>query len=291
MGATTKVRWCAVHRGGGVCLALAALACGDGGESTAAQADAAVTTSTSSSGTGGTSGAGGGSTTVSTSTVSGSGGAGGSFTSSTGGGAAGEASTIEMPIPFSYGWAAGTLNAVGVQGSFYTLSDATGGGDSSIEPESFGSGQLCARGSIGQVLPDTDGVPDYETYWGAGISFNLNQYEGSTDALVYDATSHDVVGFSFVIAGSNPLPPEGELRFLALVEGSTHDYCRRVLGAGTNTFLFTDLFEDCWLSDPTLPRPDPTRLTGLMWQYIGFSDESYDFDICITSLSAIVEQR
>lgn len=308
---TTSNSWRrAVKQRSGVCLTIAVLGCSDGTKSD----DQTATTTASSSGTGGGSaatgssngGSGGSSVTSSSggsggsSVTSSNGGSGGSnVTSSNVGGAGGEASGGGLPIPFEDGWASEDQNELGIQGEFYTFSDSesdTDGngsiGTSSIEPETFADSgaEICTHGSAGQVLDGPDGQPDYLTYWGAAIGFNLNQEEGEDAALAYDATAHKVVGFSFVVAGSSPIPPVGELRFNLKVAGDAHNYCTEIVAPGLSTFLFTDLWQDCWVvPSDTSPSLDPTQLEALHWQYVTTSTASYDFDICISDLRAIVE--
>lgn len=61
----------------------------------------------------------------------------------------GGASDIDTTIDFTSGWAPGDQNDVGVQGAFFTFTDARSGGDSLMEPESFADSgsEICARGA------------------------------------------------------------------------------------------------------------------------------------------------
>ena len=119
---------------------------------------------------------------------------------------------------------------------------------------------------------------------------NQHQEEGEDAALAYDATAHDVVGFSFVVGGSSSIPPVGELRFNLKVAGDSHNYCTEIVAPGLSTFLFTDLWQDCWVvPNDTSPSLDPTQIEALHWQYVTSVEASYDFDICISDLKAIVE--
>ena len=266
-----------MKRGSGVCLAIGILGCGG---KTEFEGTPVVETSSDGGGAGGTS--------ATTNANGGSGGSGNDVTSTSNGA---PDTPLGVPIPFTDGWAPLADNEVGVQGAFWTASDADdGAGTSSIAPQSFADGgtKICALGSAGQVLPGADGMPDYVAHWGTLIGFNLSQEEGTDYALPYDATAHDVVGFSFVIGGSNPLPPGGELRFNLKVKGDDNNYCRKIPTTGMITFRITDLWQSCWQNDATLPTPDATQLESLHWQYVTNTTASYEFDICITDLRAIV---
>lgn len=210
-------------------------------------------------------------------------------TSTTGGG------MLEgSPIPFMDGWVPYDQNDFFIQGAFYTFKDnpedADGDsiiGTSTISPDMFGAGsgtQICAQGSAGQVIE-----MNYDDYWGAAIGLNLKQEVGDDAALPFDATMTDppITGFSFNIAGANPLPEGGELRFNIKVANDTNNYCAKITSAGPNSFRFSQLLQSCWA--PEQITPDPTKLEALHWQYVTKTDKTYEFDICITELRALTD--
>lgn len=197
-------------------------------------------------------------------------------------------------IPFSDGWVPYDQNPFLIQGAFYTFKDNPEDADSdgivgtsTISPDMFGAGsgtQVCATGSAGAVI---DG--NYDDYWGAAIGLNLKQEVGSDEALPFNATATNppVTGFSFNIAGGNPLPTGGELRFNVKVAGDTNNYCAKILAPGPNSFRLTELLQSCWT--PQQVTPDPSKLEALHWQYVTKEGMSYDFDLCITELRALTD--
>ncbi|HEU5075460.1 MAG TPA: hypothetical protein VFU02_14815 [Polyangiaceae bacterium] len=196
-------------------------------------------------------------------------------------------------IPFENGWAPAGENDFFIQGSFYTFKDNpedadSGGivGTSLIMPDSFADAgtQVCATGSAGQVIDK-----NFDDYWGAAIGFNLKQVEGEDAALPFDATATTppITGFSFTIAGGNPLPEGGELRFNVKVAGDTNNYCAKISSAGNVSFRLTELLQSCWM--PEQITPDPTKLEALHWQYVTKEAMTYDFDLCITELRALTD--
>lgn len=194
------------------------------------------------------------------------------------------------------GWAALTENTFGIQGSFYTFKDDMDSdndtviGMSTIMPSDFaGSGtQVCASGNASVVGFETDGTTlAYGDYWGAAIGFNLSQVEGEDAALPYSATANGVIGFSFTIGGTNPIPADGEVRFNIKVAGDDHNYCQPILASGNSTFLLSEMVQDCWLSTPGRPTADATNLEALHWQFVTNDSNSYMFDLCVTELRAV----
>ena len=96
-----------------------------------------------------------------------------------------------------------------------------------------------------------------------------------------------MTGFSFNVAGTDPLPAGGELRFNIKVAGDTNNYCAKILAAGPNSFRLTELLQSCWM--PEQITPDPTKLEALHWQYVTKTDAAYDFNLCITELRALTD--
>lgn len=208
------------------------------------------------------------------------------LTSTTGGGEG-------TPIPFENGWV--PIQEFGIQGSFYTFKDDMDTnnngivGTSMIMPDSFADGgmQICASGSAGQVMNDDAGQPAYSDYWGTAVGLNLSQEAGNDTAFPYDAAANGVVGFSFTLAGGDPVPAGGELRFNIKVAGDDHNYCQKIKAAGDSTFMINQMWQDCWNMDATAPTPDPTKLEALHWQYVTNVNATYSFDLCITELRVI----
>jgi hypothetical protein len=194
---------------------------------------------------------------------------------------------VVSPIPFAEGWAPLEANTLGIQGAFYVVADSFEAGNSLIEGD-FAGTRACATGIAAQVLPGPDGAPLYATYWGALMGFNLSQEAGSDTPLPYDAASHGILGFGFNIAGSDPLPPGGILRFNVKVSGDSSIYCTELRMPGLQVAYLSEVRQNCWAFDPTAPTPDLTRLEALHWQYATNESYGYAFDLCINDLFAWV---
>ena len=194
------------------------------------------------------------------------------------------------PIEAAAGWVAGDRNTAGVQGAFYTFSDADAGGGSTISPATFmavASGPLCAEGTAAQVPAATEcpGANDcFGTYWGAGIGLNLNQATTTPNPpMPYDAVVQGVQGFSFTVGGTN-VP--AAMRFKVKVDGDASDYCVPIT-PGVNNVRFDNLHENCWLGS-TGPTPDPTGLTAIQWQVTTNDISATPYHFCVENLSAIL---
>lgn len=242
--------------------------------------------SISGSGSGATTGAGGSATTLGASSADQAGPSTSSSVSTTSN-VSSTGGPVFNPIPFADGWAPLEANTLGIQGAFYVAADSSDAGNSVIEGY-FAGTRACASGIAAQVLPGPDGVPLYGTYWGALMGFNLTQEAGSDTPLSYDAAFHGILGFGFSIAGSDPLPPGGILRFNVKVSGDSSIYCTEIRTAGPQRVYLSEVRQSCWESDPTAPTPDLTRLEALHWQYATNDSYGYTFDLCIEDLFAWV---
>jgi hypothetical protein len=177
------------------------------------------------------------------------------------------------------GWVAGATNAVGIQGSFYTISDTTGTppgvtmiqlGDFATSPTS-----TCVRGTASAV-PDATG---YSQFWGGGLALNLADPGGMVGAGPW--TPGTVTGFSFTVTG--PTIPAA-LRFNAT--GAAGTFCGN-LAAGANSVSLTSLHLTCYNPVPGAAFTAGTALESIQWQVVTVLGESTPFDFCIENLTAL----
>jgi hypothetical protein len=192
--------------------------------------------------------------------------------------------------PDATGWVAGATNGAGIQGSFYTVSDASGTppGATTITPTTFddvADTTICVSGMASQV-PDATG---YGQFWGGGVGFNLADPGNMTGPQPWNRGN--VVGFSFNITGDD-IPPAAQFRFKAsFFEGATvnPDYCVPIAVAGPNSFQLSQLVNECYTGGAGTPPLAPTALLeSLQWQVATVIGAPTPFDFCIENLTAIV---
>jgi hypothetical protein len=219
----------------------------------------------------------------------------------TGAGAGGAPATGAM-IPVGTGNAitpvaghvAGTSNGVGIQGDFFTFSDADGTppGTTTITPKpnfamSMGS-TICAQGSASQILTPAGATqPAYGQYYGGGIGLTLADPGGGVGAQPW--TQGKVVGFSFNLTGTT-VPTA--LRFQAqFFDGSTvgkDPYCTTTVKAGANTIMLNSLLLGCYNTPPGAPLPTSALLQAIQWQVVTSVMAATPFNFCVEALTAIV---
>jgi hypothetical protein len=189
------------------------------------------------------------------------------------------------------GWVAGSTNEAGIQGSFYTVSDATVGGATMIQPADFkmsAGATICASGTASQVVGE-----DYTTYWGGGIGFDLA--DPGNMMPIQPFSRGRVVGFRYTLSGTN-IPPS--LRFqVAFFEGAGRNagtYCAPAGGAGPVTMMLggatSTIVASCWLgAAATTKIPDTAPLASIQWQVPTVTTATTPFNFCIENLTAIVQ--
>lgn len=196
------------------------------------------------------------------------------------------------------GWVAGGTNEAGIQGSFFTLSDAarTDGmpaGSTTVMPANFlmatGPTSICLSGTASQVMTNAaTAMPDYSRYWGGGIGFNLADLGGTTGLQPWPRGK--VVGFSFTITGT-AIPPAGQFRFGAnFYEGAAinQDSCVNIT-TGANTIRLDQVVAQCYNMPPGAPIPATAQLQSLKWQVATVATAPTPFNFCVTNLKAIVQ--
>jgi hypothetical protein len=192
------------------------------------------------------------------------------------------------------GWVAGGTNEAGIQGSFFTLSDATGTppGSTTTMPADFtmatGPTSICLSGTASQVMMNaTTAMPDYARYWGGGIGFNLGDPGGTAGPGPW--MRGKVVGVSFTVTGTG-VPPTGQFRFGAnFYNGATinRDACVNIT-TGANTIRFDQVVDKCYQAGGA-PIPATAPLESLKWQVTTVTTAPTPYNFCVTNLTAIVQ--
>jgi hypothetical protein len=185
------------------------------------------------------------------------------------------------------GWVAGGTNAVGIQGSFYTISDATDvpPGDTEIAIGDLTTpGRTCVSGTASAVPDDTG----YSQFWGGGLALNLADPGGMMGTGPW--TRGTVTGFSFNVTGP-AIPPGTQFRFKATTfEGgavNNNGYCTTA-APGQNSFDFGDLIAECWPGGTVLtPLGGALQIVSIQWTVATVIGEPTDFDFCVENLTAV----
>ncbi|MEO8177476.1 MAG: hypothetical protein ABI895_01460 [Deltaproteobacteria bacterium] len=196
------------------------------------------------------------------------------------------------------GWVAGGTNEAGIQGSFFTLSDAvrTDGmppGSTTVMPADFsmatGPTSICLSGTASQIMTNAaTTMPDYSRYWGGGIGFNLADLGGTGGVKPWPRGR--VVGFSFTITGTG-IPPMGQFRFgVNYFDGATinPNYCVNIT-TGANTIRFNQIVDQCYNPTPGAPLAATAQIESLKWQVATVVTGPTPFNFCVTNLTAIVQ--
>jgi hypothetical protein len=151
---------------------------------------------------------------------------------------------------------------------------------------------MCTSGVVAKVLPGTNGQPDYDHIFGAGIGFTLN-ISDTWSPQVYDAPHHGVTGFSFDI---EPEPaPGAEMRVQLDTEGSSGGVVQTLwagatdqsspVHAGHNEFKLEDLRLPSYASET--PAIYLTRLHNINFIVPANATRSVSYSYCIKNLTAL----
>jgi len=223
------------------------------------------------------------------------GGSGGAPAGAGGGTGAGGATNSPIPrgtgdtLAPAAGFIAGTSNGDGIQGYFYTFSDATQmpAGATQITPPDFSKSTgsaICVSGMASQVMNGANG-PDYTRYYGGGVGLNLADPGNSMTLLPWDRGS--VTGFSFNITG---MTVPADLRFKAtFFQGASvnTDYCLTIK-AGQNTVKFEQIVNACYTGGAMAPALAPTaQLQAIQWQVATNTTAATPFNFCVDNLVAL----
>lgn len=173
----------------------------------------------------------------------------------------------------------GTDVTNGFQGFAYTYTDSTSGGTSVIYPATFGmisetevaEGKLCVNGTGAQVID-----MEYSTYWGAGVGWNLNQAPEETATTPISVADFTGVTFTHVAAAT------AETRIVVNV--GTQGYCK-VIAAGENTVLWSELNSTCWDGMGDAFDPATMLVDNISFQIATNPTAPTPFDFCIGGLT------
>jgi hypothetical protein len=181
----------------------------------------------------------------------------------------------ENPVPFSTnGWVDTQLNAVGIGGPFFTFTDQSDGGNSTIEPPCTDG--MCFTGSDICVHGELDTVDGWGAVLALGVAHDLSGQEN-----IYQPSIHDVRGFGFELSGTDV--PENVRFTVYAADGK--EYCLEV-SSGTTLVGLSQLRFECWLPVPGPALGNTQGFTQLRWQ--SPSNRNTSFDFCLSNLTALV---
>lgn len=156
-------------------------------------------------------------------------------------------------------------NDLGIEGNFYVRQDSYRQGEakqddlthSSVEPVSFSKrdDKPCINGEIARVENG-----QWSEVWGVLLGLEL-----AKGGKTWDATDHDVEGFSFELSGS---VGDARLRFEAKVRGSDETFCAMLEHDQGETGSFSVALEDiehnCFGEGGNMTF-DPSQLEAIEW--------------------------
>lgn len=188
------------------------------------------------------------------------------------------------------GWVAGGTNEAGIQGSFYTISDAAEmpPGVTTITMDDFAASgdAICVSGTASQVVGEA-----YSQYWGGGVALDLGDPGQMQPQQPWNRGR--VTGFRYTLTGPT-IPPGTSLRFIVNFEGQpgTDPFCQQVTATAgtpvTSTLSSPQLIQACWQAGGA-QIPATARLNSLQWQVSTNTMAPTPFDFCIEDLTAIVQ--
>lgn len=179
----------------------------------------------------------------------------------------------------------GLTNEVGIQGSFFTLSDADEepAGFTNIVPSNFiDHGTLiCVSGVTSQVFFD-----NYAQFWGAAVGLTLADPGQNQPVRAWNRGR--VTGFYFNITGL-AIPPPEQFRFSVRLEAGPEltNYCAPIV-EGANSIRFDELRDQCF-SPGGAALPADAELRTLQWTVSTIPTATTSFDFCIRDLIALVD--
>ncbi len=186
---------------------------------------------------------------------------------------------LRLELVSADGWVDGSTNDVGIQGDWHTYGDDV----STYAPRSepfFEGGSVCISG----VVPPYAEEPDV---WGAGLSLNINVAAPGQQPGAWDATVHDVRGFSFTLVGQNPPYVQVNYPVVGQADGTVYCVEERAVEPDTHTFSidFEQTRYNCWEGEDG-PHPDETKLRAFQVQVLPHDSEYVEFDFCLEDVAA-----
>jgi len=164
-------------------------------------------------------------------------------------------------------------------------------------PADVASGKMCTTGSGAKVIPSTaDTTADYSNIFGMGIGLDFNNTgtgDGGTGKKPWDATAHNVVGFSFDI---DNVPTKGfRVEFALVPNGGDNPYWGGAASntspvkAGNNVVMFADVGGPMYVKSTSRIAPDWKQLLSIQFHVSTNTGAAVPFDYCISNLQAIVQ--
>ncbi len=190
--------------------------------------------------------------------------------------------------PDATGWVAGSTNQFGIQGSFYSFSDMTAGGATTMTAPTYTGGRVCVSGVAGQVQ-----MENYTVYWGGGIGLNLAQpiVPGAMASDAQPWQRGSVTGFSFNVTGSD-IPTGLAFRFKTVFyEGvavnDTHCFGMTPGAGGLVSVRFDQVVAACYTPPGGVAVPPTAPLREIQWQVATNTLADEPFNFCIENLTPV----
>jgi len=169
------------------------------------------------------------------------------------------------------------------------------------QPFASTNGSMCTSGTVAKVIPMSGGTtPDYAAIWGAGIGLDLNnpgaRDGGAGEKLPWDATAHNITGFSFHI---DTPPTGGQLRVefptaaaigttdvdAAYWEGASNNLSP-IKSGGDYAVSFAEVGGPMYL---TAPMPfDKTKILSIRFHVVANASTTIPFSYCISNLTLLM---
>jgi hypothetical protein len=215
--------------------------------------------------------------------------------------------------PTGTGWISGDSNAFGIQGSWYAYADGQGPGGQgpgacqtgayptsacsvltapppgNAFPPSAGEA-MCVAGSVGRVVNNAMGQPDYDHIWGAGIGFDFAD-TGTPPEVIgpYNAPAKGVAGIAFDL---DMVPGTGiRVDFLTpATENNPASWGGLTLAlspvkVGRNEIRWADVGGPNYIAPP--PPFDPTRILSVHFHVPADTRAAATFRFCISNVAVL----
>ena len=186
----------------------------------------------------------------------------------------------------------GTTNSWGINGAWFTYSDVTSGGNSTITGSVSANGGYCAQGDAAEVIDS-----EYGTYWGAGIGLNLCQVaEGGDADTTYNIGTcptdlSSIIGFRMILTGDIG-PNEFRVTFAETGRDESTYIPANASDIGTSVdYLFADS-TITYLStfpDDTHPVIDVANVQALQLQVSTAVGAASPYNFCVENIEPITQ--
>jgi len=182
--------------------------------------------------------------------------------------------------------------------STVTKPDITKTATLGFPPADLATGKMCTTGSGAKVIiSSASGTDvDYSNIFGMGIGLdfsNTGSGDGGTGKKPWDATAHNVVGFSFDI---DNVPTKGfRVEFALVPNGGDNPYWGGAASntspvkAGNNVVMFADVGGPMYVKSTARIAPDWKQLLSIQFHVSTNNMAAVPFDYCISNLKAIVQ--